>query len=64
MSGYIRRPGWGTDHWLWEGGATNFFPLGYVLECNLMGLVSCSDILGTLVRLHFVKLRVATQIRA
>ena len=32
-----------------------YFPSGYVLlDCNLTGLVSCSDILGTHVRLHFV----------
>ena len=37
---------------------------GYILlECNLTGLVSC-DISGTLVRLRFVRLRVAAGIRA
>ena len=29
-------------------GCYKYFPSGYVLlECNLMGMVSCSDILGT-----------------
>ena len=45
------------------GGAMNVFPSGYVLlDCNLTGLVSCSDIhvLGTLVRLRFVRLCVTT----
>ena len=42
-----------------------FFPSGYMLlECNLTGFVSCSDILGILVRLSFVRLRVAARIRA
>ena len=32
-------------------GYMRFSPSGYVLlECNLIGLVSCSDILGILVR--------------
>ena len=35
-----------------------------LLQCNLTGLVSCSDILGTHVRLGFVRLRVAARIRA
>ena len=42
-----------------EGGY-KYFPSGYLLlECNLTGFVSCSDLLVTLVRLHFVRLRVA-----
>ena len=31
-----------------------------LLDCNVTGLVSCSDILGTLLRLCFVRLRVTT----
>ena len=53
-----------TQSKLWRGGgAMNVFPSGYVLlDCNLTGLVSCSDIhvLGTLVRLRFVRLCVTT----
>ena len=46
-----------------EGGGLHvFYPSGYVLlECNLTGLVSCSDISGILVRLRFVRLRVAAR---
>ena len=53
----------GTGHWLWGegGGGYEYFQSGYVLlDCGLTGLVSCSDILGTLVRLRFVRLRVIT----
>ena len=47
---------WGLVIGCGEGGY-KYFPSGYVLlECNLTGLVSCSHISGTLVRLHFVKL--------
>ena len=38
----------------------HFSPSGYVLlKSNLTGLVSCSDTLGILGRLRFVRLRVA-----
>ena len=48
----------GTGHWLWGGGGGyKYFLSGYVLlKCNLTGLVSCSHISSTLVRLRFVKL--------
>ena len=36
-----------------RGGGYEYFPSGYVLlDCGLTGLVSCSDILCTLVRLR------------
>ena len=42
-------------------GGYEYFPSDYVLlDCNLTGLVSCSDILGIHVRLRFVRLRVTT----
>ena len=51
----------GTGHWLWGGGGYKYFPSGkMLLECNMTGLVSCSHISGTLVRLRFVRLRVTT----
>ena len=55
----LRRPGWGLVIGCGDGGeGYECFPSGYVLlERNLMGLVSCSDISGTLVRLRFVRLR-------
>ena len=40
-----------------EVGLHAFFPSGYVLlGCKLTGLVSCSYVSGTLVRLHFARL--------
>ena len=57
----LRWPGWMTGLWLWGGGGGyEYFLSGYMLlDCNLTGLVGCSDILPTLVRL-----RVTTRIRA
>ena len=54
----LRWPGWGTGHWLWGGGGGyEYFQLCYVLiDCNVTGLVSCSDILGSLVRSLFIRL--------
>ena len=47
---------WGLVIGCGEGEGYKYFPSGYVLlDCNLLGLVSCSDILGTLVRLRFVR---------
>ena len=44
-----------------RGGGYKHFLSGYVmLACNLMGLFISSDILGTLVRLRFVRLRFAS----
>ena len=41
-------------------GGYKYFPSGYVLlECNLMGLVSSSDISVRLFMLRFVRLHVA-----
>ena len=53
----LRWPGMGISHWLWGGWGYKYFASGNVLlDCKLTGLVSCSDILGTLVRLRFVRL--------
>ena len=71
----LKRHGWGTGHWLWGGEGRlqkgkiacyltcDFLPSGYVLlECNLMGLLGCSDILDMLFRLGFVRLCVTVRI--
>ena len=51
----------GTGHWLRGGRDYKYFLSGYVLlDFNLTGLVSCSDVLGTPVRLRFVRSRVST----
>ena len=59
---YIRASGGVDGDWsLVVGrGGYKYFPSGYMLlECNLTGLVSCSHISDTLVRLRFVRLRFA-----
>ena len=64
MAGYVRRPGWGLVIGCVNWGYKYFPSIYMLLECNLTGLVSCSDISGTLVRLRFVMSCVTPQIRA